>query len=63
MKVKALTSFAGKISMFEGEVREIADDAIAKDLINARYIEAIEEKPAPKEEPKKVVAKKATKKR
>lgn len=63
MLVKALKSFAGKVSMYEGEIREIADDEIAKDLINAKYIEEATKKPAEKVEQPKVVAKKATKKR
>lgn len=51
MLVKAIESFAGKVSMTVGEVREIADAALAKDLLNAGYIEeaqpeAEEEKPA-----------------
>lgn len=40
MKVKALTSFAGiKISMYEGEVREVTDKALLQDLLHAGYIE------------------------
>lgn len=54
MLVKALTSFAGKVSMYEGEVRDIADKAIVDDLIHAKYVEPevqeaeIVEKPAKK---------------
>lgn len=39
MKLKALKSFAGKISMYEGEVREVLDEAIAKDLLRAGHVE------------------------
>lgn len=58
MLVKALTNFAGKVSMCVGEIREIADDEIAKDLLRAGYIEELKEAevldiPAP-EEPEKV---------
>jgi len=35
--IKALTSFAGVISMHVNEVREVADEAIARDLIAAGH--------------------------
>lgn len=38
MLVKALTSFGGKISMGVGEVREILDEEIAKDLLRAGHV-------------------------
>ena len=38
MLVKALTSFGGKISMGAGEVREILDEEIAKDLLRAGHV-------------------------
>ncbi len=41
MLYKALISFCGLISMAEGEVREISDSSIAKDLLKARYVEEI----------------------
>lgn len=40
---KALVSFGGKISMVEGEIREINDKEIVKDLLNAKYIEEVKE--------------------
>lgn len=47
MLVKALTSFGGKISMGVGEVREILDEEIAKDLLRAGHVvEAKAEKQA-----------------
>lgn len=47
MLVKALTSFGGKISMGSGEVREILDEEIAKDLLRAGHVvEAKAEKQA-----------------
>lgn len=54
-KYRALVSFAGKVSMSEGEVREINNPKIEKDLLNAHYIEEIlpPPPPAPKTEPKK----------
>ena len=48
MFFKALKSFCGLVSMAEGEVREISDLAIAKDLLKAGYIEKVK-----KEEKKK----------
>ena len=53
---KALVSFAGKVSMRKGEEKEINDKVIAKDLLNARYIEEI--KPAKKVELKVQTTKK-----
>lgn len=49
MRVKALKGFAGVISMRRGETREIADDAVARDLLRAGYIavdKAVEAKEA-----------------
>lgn len=74
MKVKALKSFGGKISMYAGEVRDIKDEYIVKDLLRAGYVEPeaqeaiIVEKPVekPQETPKEVVeksTKKTTRKR
>ncbi len=74
MKVKALKSFGGKVSMYAGEVRDIKDEFILKDLLRAGYIEPeaqeaiIVEKPVekPKATPIKVVeksTKKTTRKR
>ena len=58
MLVKAIESFAGKISMCAGEVREIADHAIAEDLLNAGYIEEVKAKAEAKPEAKPIVKKK-----
>ena len=35
---KALISFSGAVSMRSGETREISDQKIVKDLLNAGYI-------------------------
>lgn len=40
---KALKSFSGKISMAKGQVKDIRDEAIIKDLLNAGYIEEVKE--------------------
>lgn len=41
MKVKALVSFAGSISMARDEVREIKDKETLDDLLNAGYVEKV----------------------
>jgi hypothetical protein len=38
---KALVSFSGSISMSKGQVKEIKDKEIIKDLIKAKYIEEV----------------------
>ena len=67
MKLRALKSFAGKVSMYAGEEREITDEFIIRDLLRAGYAEAaaqeaeVVEKPA--EKPEKTPEKPAKKKR
>lgn len=41
---KALKSFSGAISMYEGETREIDDAEIVADLLKAGYIEEVKPK-------------------
>lgn len=41
MKVKALKSFSGKVSMYAGETRDIRSQAILDDLTAAGYIEPV----------------------
>ena len=60
MAYKALCSFSGKVSMAEGEIKDIKDERIIKDLLRARYIEEVkvidsakETKPKKKKTPKK----------
>jgi len=53
---RALVTFSGTFSMVVGEVKDIPDDAIAKDLKRAGYIEEIS--PARKDEKKKRTTKK-----
>lgn len=47
---KALISFSGLISMTKGQVREIKDKAIIKDLLKAGYIEEVKSTKKKKEE-------------
>ena len=45
MAFKATISFSGrKISMKKGDVRDITDEALAKDLLKAGYVIELEEK-------------------
>lgn len=44
MAYKANLSFSGKISMVKGEVREIIDEEVAKDLVRAGYVTDLSEK-------------------
>ena len=48
---KALISFGGIVSMHKGEIKEIKNEEVAKDLLNAHYIEEVR----PKTENKKQV--------
>lgn len=41
MKVKALVSFAGVITMGLGETKDITDKVILNDLIKAKYVEPV----------------------
>ena len=39
--LKAIKSFSGTVSMYEGETREIDDAAIVADLLRAGYVEDV----------------------
>ncbi len=45
MKIKALVSFSGALSMYKGEIKECSDKAILQDLLQAGYVEEVKEKP------------------
>ena len=47
---RALKSFSGLVSMRKGEVKEIKNEKIVKDLLRARYIEEVKTKAEPKTE-------------
>lgn len=53
MLVKALKSFAGSISMYAGETREVEDKEILADLLGAGYIEEVKAKAEEKKSSKK----------
>jgi len=55
MKIKALISFSGLISMYAGEERDITDKEVLNDLLSANYIEEV--KPKIKSETKPVTKK------
>lgn len=67
MKVKALISFSGAVTMYAGEICEITDTQILSDLLKAEYIipaEVTEQKPEEQvqEKPKSPAPKKQQKK-
>lgn len=41
MKIKALTSFSGKLTMAKDEEMEYGNEAVLRDLLQAGYIEEI----------------------
>lgn len=53
MRFKALKTFTGKISMYQGEERTILDQKLIDDLLNAHYIEQAVEKKAERKVTKK----------
>lgn len=53
MRVKALKSFSGKVSMYKGEEREIVNDMVIRDLTQAGYIEQITAKRSTENEDKR----------
>lgn len=53
MKVKALKSFSGAISMYKGEIRDIQTQAILDDLMAAEYIEPVAARRSAKNEDKR----------
>lgn len=61
MKIRALCSFSGRITMAKGDVRECNNEYVVNDLLRAGYVEVVET-PSPAknqdEKPKKVARKK-----
>lgn len=67
MLVKALKGFAGAVSMYAGEIKDISDTYVVNDLLNAGYIEELKETkavetPEKAREEKPAARKKAAKK-
>lgn len=66
MKVKAIKSFVGVVSMNVGEIKDIQSDEVVNDLVKAGYVEAVDDKPEAKPKAKtesKPKAKKPTAKK
>lgn len=53
MKYKALKSFSGLVSMAKGDVKEIKDNYIIFDLLQAKYIKEVKEEKTTKRATKK----------
>ena len=51
MKVKALQSFAGVLTMQKGKIADCDDEVVVRDLLEAGYVELAEPKDEPKVEP------------
>lgn len=43
MKIEALTSFCGVLSMAKGEVREYSNESVLADLISSGYVQEVTE--------------------
>ena len=52
MKIRALKSFCGTLTMAQGDEREYSDETVLSDLLKAGYIEEIIEE-IPEEQPSK----------
>lgn len=59
MKIKALRSFCGRISMAEGEIRECNNEYVVNDLLKAGYVEAVVPPPSEEKDKKTTRRKKA----
>lgn len=58
MKIEALTSFCGVLSMAKGEVREYSNETVLADLLSSGYVrEVTEETGRKKYTPKRSVKK------
>lgn len=58
MKIKALTSFAGQVSMHEGQTRTCEETEIVKKLIEVGYVEVLGSDSADKNEATQKASKK-----
>lgn len=57
-KFKALKTFSGAISMRKGSEKEITDEAIAKDLLEAGFVIALDSEKVTAKKPAKKTSKK-----
>lgn len=57
-KYKALKSFSGLITMRKGSEKEIKDEAIAKDLLDAGFVVALDSEKVTAKKPAKKTSKK-----
>lgn len=53
MKVKALKTFCGVITMYKGEERDCVDSPVLRDLLKCGYVEKVQEKTNKKQQYKK----------
>ena len=51
MKIEAMVSFCGVLSMSKGEIRDYSVEPVVSDLMEAGYIREISEKTAEKTKP------------
>lgn len=49
MRVKANISFCGSVCMAAGEIRDIPEGGVLTDLLNAGYVERLDDKPLEEE--------------
>ena len=49
MRVKANISFCGSVCMAQGEIRDIPEGGVLTDLLNAGYVERLDDKPLDEE--------------
>lgn len=50
MRYRALVGFSGIVSMAKDEVKELADEFVINDLLNANYIEEVKKRGRPPKE-------------
>lgn len=63
MKIRALCSFSGRITMAKGEVRDCGNEYVVNDLLRAGYVEVAEQLPPANESAEKETKKLARKKK
>ena len=63
MKIKALCSFAGRVSMAKGEVKDCENMDVVNDLLDSGYVEAVETPSLKKTHPEETPSEKKPHKR